>query len=494
MAEENEAIEKCRRHVDSLLKEKGHAELKETSYPSNSLNFLHGPNATPSTQPITLPNTSSFLPPPQASIKLKILIAGAGLGGLATAIALRLRGHTITVFEKALELGEVGAGIQIPPNSSRLLLSWGLGPYLQELATEPEAIRMRRWQNGEVISLTRLKPGFRERFGAPYYVVHRANLQISMYKRALELGVDVRVGKGVKGYDGGRARVVLENGEVCEGDLVVAADGIRSEARRVVLGGVDQAPQKPGYAAYRAMVDVELMKGDPDVEWLLESPGQNLWVGNQRHVMTYTIANNKSFNMVLSHPEDSDPSTWNQATVIEDMQQHFKEWDPRLVKVINMIRTTLKWPLLSGKPLYNWISSSGTLLILGDAAHPMVPYMSEGAAMAVEDGAALAEILSLVESPAQISDALKVFERVRILRAGQMQEASLVNGKLWHFPDGPEQRARDAAMKPDVDGVRVGESANQWSDEMTAAWAYGYDAEVEARRAWIDSQSRSSRL
>lgn len=208
---------------------------------------------------------------------LNIIVVGAGLGGLATSIALRLRGHAVTVLEKTPELGEVGAGIQVPPNSSRLLLSWGLGPYLEELATEPETIRMRRWQNGEVISVTRLRPGFKEKYGAPYYVVHRADLQLSMYKRAVELGVVVQLKSGVKKYDAERARVTLENGEVHEADLIVAADGIHSEARKVVLGGVDQPASKAGFAAYRAMVDVQLMKEDPDVAWLLENPGQNLW-------------------------------------------------------------------------------------------------------------------------------------------------------------------------------------------------------------------------
>lgn len=203
--------------------------------------------------------------------------------------------------------------------------------------------------------------------------------------------------------------------------------------------------------------------------------------------MTYTIAKNKSFNMVLSHPEHSDSSTWDQSTVIEDMKKHFQGWDPQLVRVINMIKSTLKWPLLSGRPLPRWISQSGKLLILGDAAHPMVPYMSAGAAMAVEDGAALAKVLSLIQSRSQIPKALKVFEQVRILRTGQMQEASLVNGKLWHFADGPEQRARDDAMKGDVDGDEVVESPNQWSDPLTASWTYGYDAEVEIHNAYAEA-------
>ncbi|KAJ4357435.1 uncharacterized protein N0V89_002010 [Didymosphaeria variabile] len=197
--------------------------------------------------------------------------------------------------------------------------------------------------------------------------------------------------------------------------------------------------------------------------------------------------------MVLSHPEDSGPSTWNQSNVIEDMKQHFESWDPSLVKVISLIRTTLKWPLLSGKPLRRWLSTRGNLLLIGDAAHSMVPYMSEGAAMAVEDGAALAEVLSLVESPSQIRSALEVFERQRILRTGQMQEASLVNGKLWHFADGPEQEARDAAMRSAMDGD-VGESPNQFSDPVAAQWTYGYDAEVEIRKAWTNDQADKPKL
>jgi salicylate hydroxylase len=216
-------------------------------------------------------------PPREATVKLNIIIAGAGLGGLAAAIALRRRSHEVTVFEKAPELGEVGAGIQVPPNSRRLLLRWGLGPYLEGKAVEPDAIRMRRWQTGEVISLTQLVPDFEERFGAPYYVVHRANLQLAMYELAVSMGVHVRVNAGVRSYKAESPSVVLENGETHHADLIVAADGIKSEARKVVLGGQDQPPQQCGFAAYRAMVDAGLMRADPEISWLLDVPGQNLW-------------------------------------------------------------------------------------------------------------------------------------------------------------------------------------------------------------------------
>ena len=226
------------------------------------------------------------------------------------------------------------------------------------------------------------------------------------------------------------------------------------------------------------------MKQDPDIAWLVEKPTLNCWIGDGQHVMSYTIAGGHTFNMVLSHRDHSDPSTWDQAHAVENAKQAFRGWDPRLVKIINMIEKTMKWPLLTGQSLDRWVSDSRRLVILGDAAHAMVPYMSQGAAMAVEDGAALAETLHQMDAEEQLGDALKIFESARIKRTRGMQTASLVNGKLWHFPDGPEQHARDAAMRPEVDGKPFAISSNQWSDPVTQWWAYGYDAEQEIRNAW----------
>lgn len=223
-------------------------------------------------------------------------------------------------------------------------------------------------------------------------------------------------------------------------------------ARKLVLNGGD-APAKPtGFAAYRSTVDVNKMKADPELSWLLEKPSLNIWIGENRHVMTYTIAAGKSFNMVLSHVDKTDPATWKPETAVADMRKEFSGWDRRLVKIINMIESTLKWPLLSGPVLSTWVTPNNKLVIIGDAAHAMVPYMSQGAAIAVEDGAALATALSLITDASEIPAALKIFEKERMKRAGQMQQASLLNGKLWHFPDGPEQQMRDKYMKPEVEG------------------------------------------
>ncbi|KAJ5787279.1 Monooxygenase FAD-binding [Penicillium paradoxum] len=448
----------------------GHAQptLKAPTYPSNCLAFLDDLSAYENSLP--------------AQVRLNIIVVGAGLGGLATAIALASSGHTVTVYEQAQQLGEVGAGIQIPSNSTRLLSRLGLDPYLKEYVTEPEYISFRRWQSGDVIGLTPLIPNFRKQFDAPYYVIHRANFHSALHKRALDLGVTVKVASRVVEYNVEERSITLENGESASADLIVAADGVKSVARGTLDKSDKPSVNKTGFAAYRATVDVERIKEDPELSWLLEKPALNIWIGDQRHVMTYTIGAGKSFNMVLSHPDDSEPSTWDQATAISDMRREFQGWDSRLEKIIGLINKTIKWPLISGVPLSRWVN--GRVLILGDAAHAMLPYMSQGAAMAVEDGAALARSLSKIENAADIPKALEVFEQVRIERAGMMQEASLLNGKLWHFADGALQQARDAAMKPETLGLPFSHSPNQWSDPATQMWCYGYDAEQEIDRAW----------
>ncbi|KAJ5691804.1 hypothetical protein N7462_001227 [Penicillium macrosclerotiorum] len=254
----------------------------------------------------------------------------AGLGGLATAIALARKQHRVTIYEQAHRLAEVGAGIQIPPNSTRLLLQLGLSPYLEKYVNEPESILMRRWQTGDVIGRTRLDSQFREQFDAPYWVIHRAHFHEAMHELAMDLGVTVNLASKVVSYDVDTPSITLTDKSTVSADLVVAADGVNSAARQVVLGGANHPPQRTGFAAYRAVVDIERMKADSDVAWILDQPAFNLWLGDNRHVMTYVIGAGKSFNMVLSHPDDSDGTGWNQTEeeTLANMRKEFEGWDP----------------------------------------------------------------------------------------------------------------------------------------------------------------------
>ena len=192
-------------------------------------------------------------------------------------LTLTRKGHKVTIFEQAPVLGEVGAGIQIPPNSSIHLISWGLEPYLRDNVIEPSSVKLKRWQNGDVIALTQYVPGFKEKYGAPYWVMHRAHFHDSMHRLALDLGVEVKIASKVEHYEPEVGRIVLENGATYDADLIVASDGVKSAARRLVLGDADKPPRMTGFAAYRATVDVEDMKRDPDTAEILRNAGLNLW-------------------------------------------------------------------------------------------------------------------------------------------------------------------------------------------------------------------------
>ena len=219
-------------HTNGIKPSFGHTQIP--SHPTRSLQFL---------QKLKADNDHEVPVPLQAKVKLRVAIIGGGLGGLACAIALARRGHTVSVLEQAPQLGEVsypmspwkyiqlltptkvGAGIQIPSNSSRLLLSWGLGPFLDKAVVEPAGISFRRWEDGNVIGHTKLVPEFRENFNAPYYVIHRAHFHDALYRKALELGVHVRLASRVEKYDLDAPSVELSNAEVVTADLIVAADG-----------------------------------------------------------------------------------------------------------------------------------------------------------------------------------------------------------------------------------------------------------------------------
>ncbi|KAI1858922.1 hypothetical protein JX265_005751 [Neoarthrinium moseri] len=451
-------------------------QFTTTSYPSNCLHFLRPE------QKIAEP--TRLLDSVQAKCKLKVVIVGAGLGGLATAIALRLKGHDVTVFEQAPQLLEIGAGIQIPPNSGKLLKRMGIMKHLENQTVQPERISFRRWQCGKLIGITEFSPEFTAQFEAPYYVVHRAHLHSAFFERATELGIKTRLNSRVATYNEDKATVTLADGSLIQGDLIVAADGIKSLARGLVSPGVHSVPKYTNFAVYRSVVDVEKIKAIPEIAWILEKPGLNIWVGENRHVMTYTIAAGQSFNMVLSHLDTSDPSTWGKLDVLSGMRKAFEGWDPHLTTIIGLIEETVKWPLMDLGALDNWIGPASKLIVVGDAAHAMVPYMSQGAAMAVEDAVGLAVCLNRIQSAQELKFALRVFQSERIKRTAPMQEASLINAMLFHFKDGKEQEARDAAMRAEVEGKHYLSTPNQWSDPVTQWWAYGYDAEAAMEARW----------
>ncbi|KAJ9602227.1 hypothetical protein H2200_013347 [Cladophialophora chaetospira] len=415
---------------------------------------------------------------------LDIAVVGAGVGGLSAAIALKRAGFSVTVYEAASALGEIGAGIQVPPNSSRILHSWGLEETLSRKAVKPEGTYWRRWQDGKIIGDTRFNPVFSEWYGAPYYVIHRAHLHEVLHDRALELGVSIQLNWRVVKYDLDAGSLTRKDGATIHTDLIVAADGIRSPARQSLLGDRDKRLIGCGLAAYRAAIAVEDILADPETSWVAESGSLNLWVGHNAHAMTYSISKGELFNMVLTHPEANEPETWDRSNALTEMKAVYSGWDPTLTKLLDMVTSTQKWPIQQIDIPTEWSSKSARVVLLGDAAHAMLPNMALGAAMAVEDAATLAECLKIFPRRDTLRNALDLYEQLRIPRTRAVQEASDLHGFTLHYPDGPLQEARDAAMRPEVEGVHFVESPNQWSDPMTQQFCYGYDAVEKVYETW----------
>ncbi|KAJ5218109.1 monooxygenase [Penicillium cinerascens] len=422
------------------------------------------------------------------ALKLDVAIIGAGVGGLSAAIALSRDGHRVTVYESAPELSEIGAGVQMSPNGVSWWLKWGLGKSLLEKSSLPSELNLRRWREGDLISRTQLNPDFEQRFGAPYLVLHRADLHRALYQHALELGVTIKVARRAVDYDFDTPVITLATGEIIQPDLVVAVDGINSFARTQLLGTAEKGgPHRTGVAAYRLMVEVSDLLADPETAWIVHSRDLNLWVGNHCSAMAYMICNGSRLNLVLSHPDERDTSNMSQEELTQEMLSYFYGWDPELMKIVQKKKTIHNWPLFEVDPLDKWVSESGKFILIGDASHAMVPYLSMGVSMAVEDAAALSKALSYATDKQNLKPFLQLVEKTRTSRTRQVQKASLVNGQVLHMCDGPQQEARDAEMRPSVEGKSLDRSPYGINDRATQAWCYGYDVERDIEMTWTSA-------
>lgn len=417
--------------------------------------------------------------------RLRVIICGAGLGGLGAAIGLARKGHEVVVLEGASQLSEVGAGIQIPPNSMRVLDAYGLSEKLQQWVQRPKNIALRRYATGQILGVTPLHPRLTETYGFPYLLIHRADYQRILHEEAKSLGVDVHMSTRVVSVNTEAPLVTTETGQQYTGDVIVGADGIRSKVREFVIPGQQIEPSSSSNCAFRATVPSDDMLSDPEVAHLMSDVNANSWIGHKRHVMAYPIRQGAMYNLVMSHPGQAAPGKWNEPGNLDEMKAIFDDFDPVLKRVLGKVKGCLKWKLADLPPLPKWVSESGRVILIGDAAHAMVPYLAQGASMAIEDGAALAECLSRVQSRDEISRYLGVFESVRKSRCERIQEGSRINGETWHMPDGPQQEARDKALGKDHTQEKPtrtnGEAShpNLWSDKGFQPWLFGHDVFAE---------------
>jgi salicylate hydroxylase len=344
--------------------------------------------------------------------KPRVVIVGGGIGGLFTANALLAEGFPVSVYEQAPALGEVGAGVLITPNSARHLQRVGLGQLVEQRGARIGSGSRYFRHDGTPIAPVQVtdSAGWNAIFG-----MHRADL-IDILASSLPTQI-VHTGHRCTGFaqDGAGAQVRFANGAVVEADIVVAADGMHSELRSHVA-----APHHPifsGSSAYRGTVPYEQIPDWPNDCW-------QMWLGKGKHFLTFPLRAGKLINFVGFTPGDEKiRESWSAPGDPELLRREFAGWDPRVETILRHVQTTFRWALYDRDPLPCW--SKGRLTLLGDAAHPMLPHLGQGANQSIEDGMTLATILARAES---VPAALLAYERLRRERVAQVQSGARKNG------------------------------------------------------------------
>lgn len=382
-----------------------------------------------------------------------IVIAGAGIGGLTAAASLLQAGHDVTIFEQAPELSEVGAGLQLSANATHVLHHLGLAGALAEVGVRPGAYVFRLHDSGEEIQRFALSDQHEKLHGAPYYQVHRADIHTLLAAKVRDLKRDtIRLNSRVVRFeesDNG-VKLCLADGTKVGGDLLVGADGLKSVVSQQIVGNVPAT--YTGDAAWRIVVPVERLPKDFMEQVMM------VWMGPGRHVVAYYLRAGALLNCVgLVETNEVSEESWTAKFPWERFKADFVGWHPEVQAIIDAAdkEGCYRWSLYSRPVMRNWSTRRATLL--GDAVHPTLPYLAQGACMAIEDGAVLTRALDQIES---IADALQLYQRNRTDRTIRIVNQSAANRKLFHLRTADEIRASFAGR-------------NEGADRN--AWLYSYN-------------------
>lgn len=335
------------------------------------------------------------------------------MAGLTAALCLLARGWEVRLFERAPEIAEVGAGIQLSPNATKPLIELGLGEALARAACEPARLEMRLGRSGRRVFSIDWAPALRRRYGAPYLMIHRADL-IEILRVAVDARAPgaIRLGAEVAGCEDGALR--LASGETVEGDLLLGADGLRSTVRARICG--PESPVFTGNVAWRCVAPAAACPGLPRHVCV--------WAGPGRHAVTYPLRGGALMNFVgIVEREEPAAETWSGPASHEETLALFSGWDARLTRTVEAAPKILKWGLYGRPPLPRW--TAGRAALIGDACHPMLPSLAQGAGQAIEDAWVLA---ALADRP----QGLARYEALRKPRASRVQRQSLANLRMFH--------------------------------------------------------------
>ncbi|MES2184585.1 MAG: FAD-dependent monooxygenase [Pseudomonadota bacterium] len=393
----------------------------------------------------------------------KILIAGAGLGGLTAGLALVRRGFEVQVLEQAARLGEVGAGLQLAPNSTRVLEGLGLSDALRAVASRPEGKDVRLWSTGQTWKLFDLGEHAQGRYGFPYYTLYRPDLHRVLVEAITEVSpAGIVLGAKCVSHEttGNGVVVHLEDGRQVEGDILVGADGVHSRVRQQLVG--DGAATFSGCLAWRGVIPAERLP-----ERLRRPVGVN-WVGPGGHAIHYPLRRNELVNFVgIVERDDWKVESWTTPGSVDECLRDFSGWHEDVQTLIRAIEQPYKWALVQREPLQQW--SFGPVTLLGDAAHPTLPFLAQGAGMAIEDGMVLARCIQ--EHRDDPVAALRCYQDARIPRTSRIVRGSSDAARRFHNP----------ALASSEGAVAYVD--REWSEDRTRAryhWLFDYQADTVA--------------
>jgi len=383
-----------------------------------------------------------------------VLIAGGGIGGLAAALGVARKGFRAIVLERSSKLGEIGAGIQLGPNAFHAFDALGIGDAARRMAVYIDKLRLMDAVKGDEICHIPLDQPFRERFGNPYAVVHRGDLHGVLLQACRDHpSIELRVRSEVVSYgqDDEGVTATLASGERVNGTALVGADGLWSRVRQQVVG--DGAPRVSGHTTYRSVIPTDRMP--EELRW----NAATLWAGPKCHVVHYPLSDWKVFNLVATYHNDAPEPVAGQPVALDEVLAGFRHTHERVQSIIRHGQDWKLWVLCDREPVLNW--ADGRVVLLGDAAHPMLQYFAQGACMALEDAVCLAE--SIADCEGDMLQGFRLYNEQRVLRTSRVQLQSREIGQHIYHPAGAHAALRDSIMRA--------KDAKAWFEVLD--WLYG---------------------
>jgi salicylate hydroxylase len=374
------------------------------------------------------------------TLSKKIVIAGAGIGGLCAALALAKHGFDVAIYEQSSHLGEVGAGLQLSPNAIHVLQALGIADKVKAKAFRPKSAVMRHFQTGKTYFTVPLADTATQKYGADYLHIHRADLHRTLLDACQSMEVSIHLGQAVESYQhdfqnltSQNLIIYLANGESLKAGVLIGADGIKSKVQACMLG--QTSAEFTGQVAWRGVVEVKKLPYE------LIKPNANLWVGPGKHFVSYYLRGGDLVNFVaVQERTDWQKESWNEPGDINELRQTFDGWHPEVTKLLAATESCFLWALFDRQPLNQWTDSN--VALLGDACHPMLPFLAQGAAMAIEDSYALAHCLA---SDTDTHTALQTYQNIRLPRSRDIQLNARKNAALYHMSS-PIEEAKLAVL------------------------------------------------